>query len=113
MLLLFLPLLWKARRRFSTPVLALFVAQYASYLLVCFIVKDPVYQAAGFIDRGLSQISPALLCVSLIAYQWRPDLRSARQTSEEEVVRIAPRAQEEEPVLSGYAGTIYRERGEQ
>jgi hypothetical protein len=55
----------------SKPVLALIGAQFAAYLLIYFVVQDPVYQLFGFVARGLGHLSPALISVCLIGYHWR------------------------------------------
>jgi hypothetical protein len=64
--ILCLPLILTSRTRAATPVLALLGAQVALYFGVCFLVQDAI--AVSFVGRGMNQVGPALLCISLIAY---------------------------------------------
>jgi len=62
------PLIWYGWSRVSKPVLALLAAQFASYLVIYFIVADQIHQLS-FMLRAISQLSPTLLCISMIAWQ--------------------------------------------
>jgi hypothetical protein len=69
LMLLCLPLIWLSWKRISRPALALILAQFLSYVVIYLVVQDQRYQLTGFLDRGINHISPALICICVIAYQ--------------------------------------------
>ena len=64
------PMIFYGWRWISKPVLALLAAQFAAYLAVYFVVADQIHQLS-FMLRAISHLSPALLCLSMIAWQAR------------------------------------------
>ena len=70
------PIIYYAWQWISKPVLALLAAQFASYLVIYFVVADQIHQLS-FMLRAISQLSPALLCLSMIAWQARKAVRQA------------------------------------
>ena len=68
LLVLCAPMIYYGWRWISKPVLALLAIQFASYLVIYFIVADQVHQLS-FMLRALSHLSPALFCMSVIAWQ--------------------------------------------
>ena len=68
LLLLCLPVILARWRNISKPLLTLIGAQFFSYVAVFFVMADPLWGMSGFMARGLSHLSPALICVSLIGY---------------------------------------------
>jgi hypothetical protein len=71
LLLLCLPMIYRSWGHMSKPLLALIGAQFVCYLIVFFVENDQLYIMNAFMARGLSHISPALICVTLIGYHSR------------------------------------------
>jgi hypothetical protein len=70
LLVLCVLLMGRGWKKISKPVLGLIAAQFAAYLVIYFVVADQVHQLS-FMMRGMSQFSPALICICMIAYQTR------------------------------------------
>jgi hypothetical protein len=62
------PMIFYGWRWISKPLLALLAVQFAAYMVIYFVVADQIHQLS-FMLRAISQLSPALLCLCMIACQ--------------------------------------------